>query len=138
MTSALDRRREKAAVARQRADEAGLCRKCNRAPRLLNAVSCAQCLAEDRARQCEYSDANDFQSGAREFWEAKNEGREPLNPHLRESPEYRAFESGLREATHACEIMSRADIRQEIDSDGNVRNIYRRKPSRAGGRPRKG
>jgi hypothetical protein len=138
MPSSLEVRREKAAVARQWADEAGLCRRCRSAPRVANSVSCAKCLDADRARQCAYSDATDFQSGAREFWEAKAEGREPLNPHLRESPEYRAFESGLREATHASEIMSRADIRQEIDADGNVRNIYRRKPSRAGGRPRKG
>jgi len=124
--SVLAARREKEAAARKLADEAGLCRKCRKVPRVEGAVSCAKCLADDRKRQSDVSyDESEYKSGAREFWDARAEGRQALNPHLRESPEYRDFESGLREARIASEINAR---------DANAR----RKPSRAGGRPRKG
>ena len=135
--SVLALRREREAERRRRKTESGLCRSSGCVnPRAVGAVSCEACLERDRDRSRAATTANEFQNGAAEFWAARAEGRDPLNPFPRESPEYRDYANGLREAKHASEIMERADIRQETDADGNVRNTYRKKP-RAGGRPRK-
>lgn len=132
--AAIALRRERDAERRRRKTEAGFCRSSGCInPRVVGAVSCEACLARDRERSRVATTASEFQNGAAEFWNARAEGREPLNPFPRNSPEYRDYEHGLREATHASEILARSGVEQ--DRDGVNRNASHSR--KAGGRPRK-
>jgi len=132
--SHLLRRRERDARTRERKAASGLCRTDGcRNPRAAGALSCEDCLERDRIRRVASTAPSEFSNGGREFWEAKAEGREPLNPFPTGSPEHRDFALGLREATEACAINARAEILHTLDG-----NTYRRRSTRAGGRPRKG